>query len=142
MSVDASELIIFDFDGTIADSLTEVLAAYNSVADGIGLSEITAERAQHLRRLGPREAMRELDVRVWKVPQIMSTVRSAMRERMVQLAPFEGMADTLHALWNRGSKTAIVSSNSRENISEFLARHGLDHFDALSCGASVFGKAR
>jgi phosphoglycolate phosphatase len=132
---------IFDFDGTIADSLGEVLAAYNSVAAQLDTPLISDRELATLRRLSPREAMREFDVPAWKVPRLMTTVRRAMRERMACLKPFEGMADTLHELWRRGVQTAIVSSNSQENISEFLVRHGLDRFVALSCGVSMFGKA-
>jgi phosphoglycolate phosphatase len=137
----APTLAIFDFDGTIADSLREVLAAYNDVATGLGLATVSSAQIQQLRRLGPREAMRALQVPVWKVPRIMTAVRSAMRERMDRLEPFAGVSDTLHALWGRGCKTAIVSSNSEDNIRTFLARHGIDRFESLSCGASLFGKA-
>ena len=131
--------VIFDFDGTIADSLGEVLEAYNSVAEQLKTPRVSDRELETLRRLSPREAMRELNVPAWTIPGVMKT--SAMRERMARLQPFEGMAEALHELWRRGIKTAIVSSNSQENISDFLVRHGLDRFEALSCGVSIFGKA-
>jgi phosphoglycolate phosphatase len=133
---------IFDFDGTIADSLGEVLAVYNTLAKDLNTPTVSHEELEQLRRLGPREVMRELRVPYWKLPSVMKTVRSAMRERMAHLRPFEGMTETLHELWRRGVKTAIVSSNSQENVSEFLARHGIDRFEALSCGVGLFGKAK
>ena len=133
---------IFDFDGTIADSLNEVLAAYNSVAPELQTPVVSERELAALKRLGPREAMRELSVPIWKVPRIMKTVRAAMHARMAHLNPIEGMSEVLHELWRRGVKTAIVSSNSQENVSQFLVRHGIDRFEALSCGVSLFGKAK
>jgi phosphoglycolate phosphatase len=133
---------IFDFDGTIADSLGEVLAAYNSVAGELAMPPVSHDDLAEFRHLGPRETIQKLRVPLWKVPRVMTTVRAAMRGRMAGLRPFDGMIEALHALWQRGVKTAIVSSNSHENVSEFLARHGIDRFEALSCGVSLFGKAR
>jgi phosphoglycolate phosphatase len=132
---------IFDFDGTIADSMREMLAAYNSVAPSLDLETISEERAMTLRTLTPNEAMREMNVSLWKLPRIMTSVRAALHARMVEVQPFPGIADALRELWRRGCKTAIVSSNSEPNIRELLARSGLDHFTVFSCGASMFGKA-
>jgi phosphoglycolate phosphatase len=132
---------IFDFDGTIADSMRQMLAAYNSVAPSLKLEPISDARAQQLRTLTPGEAMHEMNVSMWKLPRIMTSVRAALRARMLEVQPFPGIAEALHTLWRRGCKTAIVSSNAEPNIRELLARHDLDRFTAFSCGASMFGKA-
>jgi phosphoglycolate phosphatase len=131
---------VFDFDGTIADSLTETLEAYNEVAPSLDVPTITTERLRELRKLGPRKVLSELDIPLWKVPRIMTRVRGAMKARMDQLAPFPGMREALFELRSAGVSTAIVSSNSRDNIAGFLLRHGMPEFDLLSCGASLFGK--
>jgi phosphoglycolate phosphatase len=137
----ASQLAIFDFDGTIADSLGDVLAMYNVVAGQMGFSPVSDEQVPHLRTLGPREVAKELKVPFWRVPQIATAVRKAMHARMEELKPFEGMAEMPHELWQRGCKTAIVSSNAYENVSAFLARHRIDRFEHVSCGVGLFGKA-
>jgi phosphoglycolate phosphatase len=137
----ASQLAIFDFDGTIADSLTDVLAMYNVVAQQMGFSMVSDDQVPHLRRLGPREVAKELKVPFWRVPQATAAVRKMMHARMEYLRPFEGMVEMLHELWQRGCKTAIVSSNAYENVSAFLARHGIDRFEHVSCGVGLFGKA-
>jgi phosphoglycolate phosphatase len=132
---------IFDFDGTIADSMRQMLVAYNSVAPGLKLEPITEDRVAELRTLTPHEAMRAMKVSMWKLPRIMTAVRGAMRGTMNDVEPFPGIAEALRTLWDRGCKTAIVSSNTEPNIRALLARHDLDHFEAFSCGASMFGKA-
>lgn len=136
-----ANVAIFDFDGTIADSMREMLSAYNSVAAELKLEPITPERANELRALGPTDAMRVMNVSMWQLPRLMTTVRAAMRERIIEVQPFAGIPEALRELWRRGCKTAIVSSNSEENIRALLKRHDLDHFEAFSCGATMFGKA-
>src|SRR5262245_60016816 len=121
----ASQLAIFDFDGTIADSLGDVLAMYNVVERQMGFSTVSEGDLPHLRRLGPREVAKELRVPIWRVPQATARVRKAMHGRMDSLRPFEGMVEMLHELWRRGTRTAIVSSNAYENVTAFLARHGI-----------------
>lgn len=132
---------IFDFDGTLADSMRQMLAAYNSVAPGLKLEPISDARAAELRSLTPNEAMREMNVSLWKLPRIMTAVRSAMRARITEVRPFPGIPEALRELWSRGCKTAIVSSNSEANIRDLLVRHDLDQFEVFSCGATMFGKA-
>jgi len=80
-------------------------------------------------------------VPLWKLPRITTAVRAAMRARIANVQPFQGMPEALRALWAHGCKTAIVSTNSLDNVRELLARHDIDRFDALSCGASMLGKA-
>ena len=138
---DMRNVAIFDFDGTIADSMREMLAAYNSVAAELSLEPITEQRAQELRTLTPTEAMRVMNVSMWKLPRLMTAVRSAMRARIAEVQPFLGIPETLRELWRQGCKTAIVSSNSEVNIRQLLVRHDIDRFDLFSCGASMFGKA-
>ena len=107
----------------------------------MGISTVSDDQLPRLRRLGPREVAKELRVPFWRVPQITKAVRKAMHARMEHLNPFEGIAEMLHELWERGTRTAIVSSNAYENVSAFLARHGIDRFEHVSCGVGLFGKA-
>ncbi len=137
----ASQLAIFDFDGTIADSLSDVLAMYNQIAGQMGFRTVEDEHVPYLRTLGPREVAKELKVPFWRVPQIAAAVRKAMHARMDELRPFEGMVEMLHELWQRGVRTAIVTSNGHDNVSTFLTRHGIDRFEHVSCGVGLFGKA-
>jgi phosphoglycolate phosphatase-like HAD superfamily hydrolase len=108
---------------------------------GLGVPQITFEELAHLRRLEPLEVLRELDVPLWKVPRIMTAVRREMRAHMHALEPFGGIPEVIRGLGQAEVRTAIVTSNARENVRAFLSRHQLTGFETLSCGASLFGKA-
>lgn len=137
----AHRLAMFDFDGTIADSLAQVLLTYNEIAPELGVAAIDLADIPRLRMLNPSQALTELGVPLWKLPGLMRGVRKRLQDRMHLMAPFPGVADALHELRARGCRTAVVSSNSQKNIELFLERHGLHGFDTLSCGVSLFGKA-
>jgi phosphoglycolate phosphatase len=138
---DDAPLLIFDFDGTIADSLTEVLAAYNQAAGWLRVTRISRDDATRLRSLRPTDILRELAIPMWKLPLILGAVRRGLRARIDAVEPFPGVTDAIHALHRAGARCAILSSNSRANIERFLARQGIVELERLECGASTFGKA-
>jgi phosphoglycolate phosphatase len=131
---------IFDFDGTLADSLNHVVPLYNSVAPQFKVPQVTPADIPRLRRMGPRQAMDAYGVPLWKVPRILQAVRAKLREHIDQLEPFGGIGETLSTLSLTGSRCLLLSSNSRENVEAFLSRHRFDCFERLVCGSSLFGK--
>lgn len=133
---------IFDFDGTLADSLDLALDAYNRVAPRLRAKPIDRADLPRLRALPPREAMAEYDVSPWKLPLLVAGVRSAMRAHVDRLEPFAGVGEALRALVRAGCRCSVLSTNSTENITRFLARHDLARFEHVAGGVGMFGKAR
>lgn len=142
--MDSSRLdtFIFDFDGTLADSMDHVVPLYNSVAERLGVPKVTPEDVQRLRRMAPLDAMQAYGIPLWKVPRILHEVTLRLREQIDRLEPFKGIADTLFTLRGSGARCLILSSNSRDNIEAFLQRHQLLLFERLACGSSMFGKGK
>ena len=62
------QLVIFDFDGTLADSLPWFLQATNALAAHYHFTPIAAHEIETLRRATPRQVVRHLGVRWWQVP--------------------------------------------------------------------------
>jgi phosphoglycolate phosphatase len=133
--------VIFDFDGTLADSLGETIAVYNREADRLGVPTVAPSDVLRLREMQPRDALRELRIPLWKLPLIMTAVRRGMRSRIDHVKPFAGVGAAVRCLRQAGARCAILSSNGRENVERFLARHAMDEFEWVQCGASAFGKA-
>jgi phosphoglycolate phosphatase len=131
---DATRLVVFDFDGTLADSLSETIAVYNDEAD-------TAPDLPRLRAMRPWDVLRALHIPMWKVPLILAAVRRGMRDRIERVEPFAGVGAAVSGLRQAGARCAILSSNGRGNVERFLARHAMDEFEWVQCGASAFGKA-
>jgi phosphoglycolate phosphatase len=63
-------LVIFDFDGTLADSFPWFIASLDRTADKFGLKKVDPAEIESLRMLSSREALQHLGVPMLKLPQI------------------------------------------------------------------------
>jgi len=135
------ELVIFDFDGTLADSGEWFFCSLNDVADRFGFRRTTVEEREALRHLGGREIIRKLRVPIWKMPAIAAYMRRRASEDIESIRLFEGVAPALETLRQRGMKLAIVSSNAEQNVRTVLGPELADLIDFYGCGSSLFGKA-
>lgn len=134
--------MIFDFDGTLADSFEHVLSAYNELAPLLRVRRMERDALPRLRRMSPPQLLREQQVAFWKLPLLVQLMRRALRAHAAELAPCAGVAPMLHALAERGARCYILSTNANDNIARFLARHELAMFTRVVGGVSMFGKAR
>ena len=134
-------LVIFDFDGTLADSFPFFVKAQHALAQRHGFTAIDEERVEDLRRLGTRELLQELKFPTWKVPIV-----AADFIRMMRGAPpvplFPGVADVLRQLRERGARLAILTSNSVENVRRVLDAELMEAIELIDGGAHVLGKHR
>lgn len=137
-----SPIAIFDFDGTLADSLELVINEYNKVAPRFRAKQVDRRELPRLRKLKAGPAMKEHNISFWKLPLLVSVMRSAMHAHVDGLRPYDGIGPALHALSAAGCRCSILSTNSGQNITRFLARHDLKLFEHIAGGSSMFGKAR
>lgn len=133
------KLIIFDFDGVLADSGPWMESVFNDIARKFGFRTLDTAQMEQLRNMGAREGMRMLGVRIWHLPKIAKHLRAINAEAEIDLVP--GVPQMLATLSERGIKLAIVSSNAEANIRKTLGPLA-EHISQFSCGASMFGKAR
>ncbi len=137
----ASPLVIFDFDGTLADSFAESLLAYNRVAPRLRLRQVEEGEVPELRRMGAGQLLQALGIPMWKLPRLMIAVRAELHDHFHAVKPIPGIDQTILALRGAGCRLAIVTSNSEENVRSFLIRHHIEGFGTVVAGASIFGKA-
>jgi phosphoglycolate phosphatase len=136
----ARPFAIFDFDGTVADSFAESLLSYNRLAPRLRLRPVRDEEIADLRRLSAGQLLQTLGIPMWKLPRLMLAVRADLHDHFHSVKPFPGIADALNELRRADCHLAIVTSNSEENVRNFLVRHGIDAFQTVVAGASIFGK--
>jgi HAD superfamily hydrolase (TIGR01549 family) len=137
------KLVIFDFDGTLAATLEAGFALVNELAPKYGFEPISEERADALRELRTREAIKELGIKARSIPKLLMEVRTELRGQMERIRPIEGIAEALVKLKGQGVRMGILTSNSRENVQVFLKHWDLAGlFDFVSAGSTLFGKVR
>lgn len=136
------QLVIFDFDGTLADSADWTMRTFNDVAEQFGLRRISDAELQMLRGRSNREIVQYLGVPMWKVPGIVREMRERISADVERIPLFPGVTDVLRNARNHGVHTAIVSSNSESNVRRILGAENVILIQHFACGAAIFGKAR
>jgi phosphoglycolate phosphatase len=133
-------LIIFDLDGTLADSFPWFRRHVNGVADRFAFRRVADEDVESLRHAGSREILARLEVPTWKLPAIARHMRRLKSQHIADIPLFHGADVMLRTLSDAGFRLALVSSDSETNARRQLGELAalFSHFD---CGASVFGKA-
>ena len=133
--------VIFDFDGTIADSLEVALRVVNSLAKDFGLPLVTHETIDRWHDLSSKEILKEIRLPFFRLPLMIRRFKRELNREIPNLKPFEGMNEALHTLKAQGCRLGIVSSNSEENIRGFLAAQDMSYlFDFVVSCPRVMGK--
>jgi phosphoglycolate phosphatase len=136
-----SNLAIFDFDGTIADSAGWFADALNEVARHNGFREVSAEQREILRGHSMSETFAYLGIPTWKLPRIVRELRAIAARDVEQISIFPWVPDIFEALRSRGIAIAIVSSNAKSNIHRVLGAELASMIAQFGTGAPLFGKA-
>ncbi|KAB0441452.1 HAD-IA family hydrolase [Lysinibacillus fusiformis] len=132
--------IIFDFDGTLADSTAVFASAWNTLAQKYKFKGIELKEIDTLKKLSISERSKLFDFPMYKLPMILPQFYKLYRQSLNDVHLFEGMKEVLLEINKRGYKIIIISSNSKENILEFLKMNGIHCVADVLCSNRIFGK--
>lgn len=132
--------IIFDFDGTLADSTAVFASAWNTLAQKYKFKGIELKEIDTLKKLSISERSKLFDFPMYKLPMILPQFYKLYRQSLNDVHLFEGMKELLIEIDKRGYKILIISSNSKENILEFLKMNGIHCVADVLCSNRIFGK--
>jgi len=134
------QLVIFDFDGTLADSYPWFLSIFDELAIRFKLPRLEKSALEQLRKVDIHHISREFKIPIWKMVRIGSHVQKKMASQIENIRLVDGMQMVLDKLIGMGIKMAVVSSNDEQNIRQVLGPDNAAHFVAFECGVSIFGK--
>lgn len=132
--------VIFDFDGTIADTENLILEAYTQVSKWLKTPQITPELSQRLKKMTAGQILKEFKPK-WKIPILIVAVRSILHKKTDQMKAFSGMTEVLKTL-KKDYKLGILSSNSASLIKKFLKYNDLEYFDFVIGEKKLLGKGQ
>ncbi len=128
--------LVFDFDGTIVDSGETV---YRGVVESL---QIKAPPFKELRKYPVHQIISNLEVGKLQLPKLILKARAEYKKFLPTLMLIEGMGETLTALRNQGARLFLCTSNSSENVEEFLRIQKLENtFEMVVGTLSLFGKS-
>lgn len=135
-------LVVFDLDGTLADSFSFFLACQGRLAAMHGFRALAGDEVEEARGWSARQLMRHAGLPFWKLPRVARDFRRMMETDGGAIACFPGVPETLGRLHAAGVKLALVTSNSMPNSRRVLGPETWALLSHVECGASMFGKAR
>ena len=134
-------LAIFDFDGTLADSLPWLRSSFQDMIARFDLTPVGDDEIEGLRLMTGRQIMARLNVPMWRLPIIVSDMRRRKLAAADEIFLFAGVAAMLAELRDCGVQVAIVSSDGEESVRRVLGP-AADLISRFDCGAAIFGKHR
>ncbi|MCB5279099.1 MAG: HAD-IA family hydrolase [Candidatus Cloacimonetes bacterium] len=132
--------LLFDFDGTIADSIHLGLKIANHLAPRFGLDTLSEEDFAKVRSMSIPKALKYLKIPVYKLPKLIPTALIEYRHLIHELEPFVGIREMLQELNSMQCPMALLSSNSNENVWYFLQHHHLNHFNWVEGTSGILKK--
>ena len=138
-----AKVILFDFDGTIADTYQAIAKITNQLSAEFGYKTLDQEELLLIKNLSSREIVKRSEISVFKLPFLVRRVRSELSKEIGELEPIAGIEQVLKELKNQGYTLGIVTSNNRENVDIFLQKNQLAKlFRYIYSGTAIFGKHR
>lgn len=136
-------LIVFDFDGTIANTLPKIVAIVNRLANEFGYESLDEEKILTFKGLSSREIVRQSQVSMLTLPFLLRRVKQELTPEISTIEPIQGIEIALKTLKSQGYRLGILTSNLQDNVTAFLANNNLqDIFEFIYSDASIFGKHR
>ena len=139
------QLLIFDWDGTLADSIGRIVESMRLAARACDLELRTDEEIKGIIGLGLPEAIRALYPEV-RDPQVLRRVQLLYGEHYLALesqpsALFPGVVESLEAFRSAGYRLAVATGKTRRGLDRVLASYGwLDYFDVTRCADETASK--
>jgi phosphoglycolate phosphatase len=137
-------LLIFDWDGTLSDSLQHIVHSVRFAADKLDFPKRSDEEIKNIIGLGLAEAMQSL------FPEINDLQRDALTEhyRSYYLATtgdgvdlYPDVKKTIKQLYEDGYDLAVATGKSRRGLDRALSESGLvDYFHYSRCADETFSK--
>ncbi len=135
--------IIFDFDGTIANTLPYTFAKIIEIAKKYKIKEEN-KIIEKLSSMTPKELLRSFNISWLKYPFIIWEIKKTQKllyYHLDKIEVFSGIKKTVQLLNKKNIKVFIYSSNLKKNIDYFLEKNDLKkYFERVYVGSNLLGK--
>lgn len=130
------KLLIFDFDGTLADTIKVSRKVFNKIRHKYHLPEAKNDDfIRELQNINVFDALRKLGLGEEVIEDFLLFIKNEYSTEDIK--PFPGIVDVIKKIHSNGVKLAIVSSNHTGSIESFLKEHFLTDIFQYILGADI-----
>lgn len=137
-----SKIIIFDFDGVIANTIDFAIRTINNMAPEYGFNRLSSIEILRLRDKNHREVIKKFNIPIWKVQKVVRRARTGVSENIIDIKPYKGIKDIIKEVKSKGYNLGILTTNSKINVQRFLDSNRIKEFDFIQADAKLFNKHR
>lgn len=124
-------VLIFDYDGVIVDSLDIFMKDFISACDKNGFNQVkTKEIFLNLFDGNMYESMVKLGIAKDKIPSILEDLKLSLLSDQDRLSLFDGINNMLKE-FSKENKVIIITSNVTKVVEEFLKSRGVNYFEEI-----------
>lgn len=137
--------LIFDFDGTIANTLPYTFSKIIELAKKLKVKDFKEkEIVEKIRFLSPKQLFSQFSVSWLSLPLIIWEIKKAQKDlyhKIDKIKIFPGIKNLLKKLKAKNIKLYIYSSNLKKNIERFLKKEKIaSYFEKVYVGRNLLGK--
>jgi phosphoglycolate phosphatase len=132
-------LIIFDFDGVLADTLNDLIKFGQEVCNELGIKHVVKkDDLSNLEIMSFASFGRACEVPEHLVDEFVQSCLKRFAEKKSPPAIFNGLSNIVRN-FAVNNTVAIITTNSSQNVNAFLTEHGLDEYIHAVYGIDVPG---
>lgn len=132
------KIIIFDFDGTLADSVSMICKMVNEMTQ----RDLNQKELRKISKKGFLKIAKKLDISIWRFPFFIIKIKSRLKQKVSAISPFPGIVKLLFSLNKFGYQIAIMTNNRADIVKSFLENNNLDFITWVSGTTFAFNKAK
>ena len=132
--------LIFDFDGTLADTLAFTVNAAVEINRRLKLLSDEKIDFEKFRSTDTVEFFKDLEIPNIKLLFFLYKYQRKLTKEIDNVKVFDNLPNVLRELKNKGIGLGIATSNSKVNVNKFLKNNNLDMFNFIYSSIDYFHK--
>ncbi len=126
------KLIIFDFDGTLADTERWTLDIYNELAVKYGYPALTLEEFEEMKKMPLNKIIASYEIPYTKMFSLLKEGQKILKKHINDVSAFEpDLKAILIKIGKMVGAVGIISSNTKKNIRRFCKNKDIDNIDFI-----------
>ena len=132
------KLVVFDWEGTLSDTLGQFIQAFVVEAKRLELGEVNFELARHYIGLGPVIAIKKLfpHIATHQQSDLLQSVQNSLITNPTEICLTPGTREVLQQIRQAGIQMAVASNRGQQSLLRDIEASGLGDFFTTTRSAS------